>query len=138
VRVLVDTSVWSLALRRGAAESVSVPAQALRSLLADHRIQMIGPIRQELLSGIRDERQFDRLAKHLAAFSDIPLATDDYVTAARFYNLCRSKGLQGSNTDFLICAISVRHGLAIYTTDRDFASFAKHLPLVLYRPEDLV
>lgn len=65
MRVLVDTSVWSLALRRGAAESVSVPAQALRSLLADHRIQMIGPIRQELLSGIRDERQFDRLAKHL-------------------------------------------------------------------------
>lgn len=134
MRVLVDTSVWSLALRRGA-QSSSAPARELRNLIADHRVEIIGPIRQEILSGLRDERQFDTLAMRLAAFPDLPIATEDYVTAARFFNLCRSKGVQGSNTDLLICAVSVRRGLAIHTTDRDFILFAKHLPIVLHKPE---
>jgi predicted nucleic acid-binding protein len=134
MRVLADTSVWSLALRRGD-QSTSEPARELRSLIADHRIQMIGPIRQELLSGIREESQFDKLAKHLSAFPDIPLTTEDYVTAARFFNRCRARGAQGSNTDFLICAVSVLRDLAIYTTDHDFALFARHIPIVLHKPE---
>ena len=58
--------------------------------------------------------------------------TEDYVTAARFYNLCRSKGIQGSNTDFLICAVAVRNNFAVFTTDNDFALFATRLPIVLH------
>lgn len=134
MKVLVDTSVWSLVLRRGS-ELSSAPFQEMQGLITGHRVQMIGPIRQELLSGIRDDTQFNRLAKHLAAFPDLPLLTDDYVTAARFYNLCRRKGVQGSNTDFLICAVSARHRLTIYTTDRDFLLFATHLPIELYKPQ---
>jgi hypothetical protein len=134
MKVLVDTSVWSLALRRGAPPA-SVPAQELQRLILGHRVQMIGPIRQELLSGIRDETQFKRLALHLSAFPDLPLTTEDYVTAARYFNVCRSKGVQGSNTDFLMCAVSVRYRLPIYTTDRDFDLFANHLPIVLHRLE---
>lgn len=81
----------------------------LESLIADNRVQMIGPIRQELLSGILNEAQFKTLETHLRAFPDVPLTADDYVTAARFFNLCRAKGIQGSNTDFLICAVAARH-----------------------------
>jgi len=55
------------------------------------------------------------------------------VTAARFFNLSRRKGVQGSNTDFLICAVAVRHRLAIFSTDKDFAQYAKYLPIVLHR-----
>ena len=134
MKVLVDTSVWSLVLRRGP-ELSSAHSQEMQGLIAGHRVQMIGPIRQELLSGIRDDAQFNRLAKHLVAFPDLPLLTGDYVTAARFHNLCRRQGVQGSNTDFLICAVSARHRLTIYTTDRDFLLFATHLPIELHKPQ---
>lgn len=131
MRVLVDTSVWSLALRRSA-HAQRPEAEELRQLIAAHVAEIIGPIRQELLSGIRDPAQFDSLESHLSAFADLPLLADDYVTAAKFFNLCRSKGIQGSNTDFLICAVAVRHDLAVFTTDGDFPRFAKCLPVVLH------
>ena len=131
MKVLVDTSVWSLALRRGP-HARNPEAEELRRLIAAHIAEIIGPIRQELLSGVRHPAQFDSLASHLAAFADLPLLTEDYVTAAKFYNLCRTKGIQGSNTDFLICAVAVRHDLAVFTTDGDFHLFAKCLPIVLH------
>jgi predicted nucleic acid-binding protein len=131
MKVLVDTSVWSLAFRRGR-QSASEQAAELRNLIADGRVRMIGPIRQEILSGIRDEAQFSDLAAHLAAFPDLPITTEDHVTAARLFNLCRSKGIQGSNTDFLICAVAIHRKLAIFTTDKDFTLHAAHLPIVLY------
>jgi predicted nucleic acid-binding protein len=133
MRVLVDTSVWSLALRRGRAIA-SAPVDELRNLIADHRVEMMGAIRQELLSGIRDETQFKELERRLAAFPDLSILSEDYVTAARFFNRCRARGIQGSNTDFLICAVAVRLGLAIYTTDDDFVQFARYLPIMLHAP----
>lgn len=132
MRVLVDTSVWSLALRRD--DSQQHPEKTeLRQLVAAHVAEIIGPIRQELLSVVRDPSQFARLETHLAAFPDITLHTEDYVNAAKFFNLCRSKGIQGSNTDFLICAVAVRCDLAIFTTDGDFPLFARCLPIVLHK-----
>jgi len=131
MRVLVDTSVWSEALRRANRAESDIVCE-FRSLIAEHRVDIIGPIRQELLSGLRETVQFERLEKHIAAFPDILLAADDYVTAAKFFNVCRTKGIQGSSTDFLICAVAVRRQLAIYSTDKDFSLFAKHLPIVLH------
>lgn len=130
--VIADTCIWSLALRRDRPPDCR-EVQELESLVRDSRIHMLGPIRQEILSGVRKKGQFESLRKHLGSFPDFPLDSEDYVTAARFFNVCRSKGVQGSNTDFLICAVSVRHGLAIYTTDGDFALFAAHLPIVLHK-----
>jgi hypothetical protein len=133
MKVMVDTSVWSLALRHG--DHCRIPyVKEMRGLIQDHRVQMIGAIRQEILSGIRSESQFNNLKRHLDSFADIPILTEDYVEAARYFNLCRSKGIQGSNTDFLICSVSVRKELPIYTTDKDFELFAKHLPICLHKP----
>ncbi len=134
MRVIVDTSVWSLALRRGK-QSISAPAQELRHLIQDHRVQMIGPIRQEILSGIRSESQFIKLQKHLESFPDFPILTEHYVTAAKFFNLCRSNGIQGSNTDFIICAVANRNNFSIYTTDKDFGLFSKHIEIVIHQAE---
>lgn len=131
MRVLVDTSVWSLALRR-AERAPQDEAGELRRLIAAHRVEIIGPIRQELLSGVKEASQFSRLESNLGAFPDLPLLAEDYVTAAKFFNLCRSKGIQGSNTDFLICAVAVRHDLAVFTTDEDFSRFASCVPIVLH------
>jgi len=107
-------------------------AVELKRLITCHWAEIIGPIRQEILSGVRDQIQFDQLESHLAPFPDLLLLPEDYVTAAKFYNLCRSKGIQGSNTDFLICAVAVRHDFAVFTTDGDFQQFARCLPIVIH------
>lgn len=132
MKVLVDTSVWSLALRRRE-HAQSPEAEELGRLIASHVVEIIGPIRQEVLSGVRESAQFERLETCLDAFVDLPLTAEDYVTAAKFYNLCRAKGIQGSNTDFLICAVAVRYDLSVFTTDGDFPHFARCLPIVLHQ-----
>jgi predicted nucleic acid-binding protein len=131
VNVLVDTSVWSLALRRSSTGTPSITA-VLRDLIAESRVVLIGPIRQELLSGVRDQSQFDRLRDSLAAFPDLPLETVDYERAAEGFNTCHRNGVQGSNTDFLMCAVAERHDMAIFTTDVDFTNFQRYLPITLY------
>jgi len=133
MNVVVDTSVWSLALRRRR----SAPAAAvdeLAALIGEGRAALLGPVRQELLSGLPESRQYETLRQHLRAFTDIALEAEDYEHAAAFFNRCRAKGVQGSNTDFLICAASVRRRMTILTTDADFLHFAKHLPIQLHAP----
>lgn len=129
--VLVDTSVWSLALRRDAPRD-GAEARELRALLEDGRVVMMGSIRQELLSGIRGEAQFRRLRSRLQAFTDLVLTREDYEEAAVRYNQCRAAGVQGGNTDFLICAVSIRRRIPIFTTDQDLTHYARILPLRLH------
>ncbi|HEY0372408.1 MAG TPA: PIN domain-containing protein [Thermoanaerobaculia bacterium] len=131
MKVLVDTSIWSLSLRRRNGGQAA-PAAELASLVEDGRVAMIGAIRQELLSGIKERTQFDRLRDHLSAFPDTEIISADYEEAAAFFNRCRAKGIHASNIDFLICAVAVRNEYAIFTSDGDFAQFAKVLPIVLY------
>lgn len=133
MKVIVDTSVWSLFLRRDRTFNDEHVAE-LRELIRELRVQMIGPIRQELLSGIPSKAQFEQLKGHLAAFPDLELTTADYERAALFFNINRGKGIQGSNTDFLICAVSVHHDMAILTTDQDFTGFQKNIPIKLHKP----
>jgi predicted nucleic acid-binding protein len=132
MKVLVDTSVWSLALRRAFRAQNERTSLELASLIEDGRVAMIGPVRQELLSGIRERSHYDRLRDQLRAFPDLEITSADYEEAASFFNRCREKGIQGSNTDFLICAVAARNHLAIFTTDADFAHFGKVLPIALH------
>jgi predicted nucleic acid-binding protein len=133
VNVLVDTSVWSLALRRPAAP-VSAETSELIELVREGRVAIIGAIRQEILSGIRLAEQYKKLRDRLRAFGDIQLDGLDYEEAATCFNRCRAKGLQGSNTDFLMCAVSLRRDLAILTADNDFVGFSRVLGLELHQP----
>ena len=133
--VLVDTPVWSLALRRkGNKRSPKEEklSDALRDLIREGRAQMIGSVRQELLSGIREDQQFVRLRDHLRAFEEPTLQAKDYEDAASMSNRCRSRGIAGSSIDFLICAVAHSRGWQILTTDGDFGHYAKILPLRLY------
>ncbi len=132
MRVLVDTSVWSLALRRRLDGPDKSVRNALANLVEEGRVAIIGSVRQELLSGIKEAAQFEQLRDHLRAFPDLEIATEDYEGAASFFNRCRAKGVQGSNTDFLICAVAARHDLEIFTMDEDFRHFARVLPIRLF------
>ena len=133
MNVLVDTSVWSLALRRSGGGRSAATAELIE-LVREGRVAMIGAIRQEILSGIRAADQYRKLRDRLRAFDDVPLDEVDYEEAATCFNQCRAKGLQGSNTDFLMCAASLRRDLAILTTDKDFEGFAKVLGIELHEP----
>jgi len=139
MRVLVDTSVWSLALRRPPAslnEREAAHVAAMRRFIDEFRILMIGPVRQELLSGVRHRDQFKRLRDRLRAFPDEPLESADYERAAEMGNLCRGAGLAVSSIDLLICAVSIRRDAPLLTTDTDFTRYATVLPLqLLLAPE---
>jgi predicted nucleic acid-binding protein len=129
--VLVDTSIWSLVLRRKTSE-INPFKMEMENLITELRVQMIGPIRQEILSGIREKSQYERLRDNLYDFPDLPLTTAHYEQAAEFFNICRSHGIQGSNTDFLICSVAVNQDIPIFTTDQDFTLFQDYLPIKLY------
>lgn len=131
MNVLVDTSVWSLALRRNQPQD-GVEQQELRELLREGRVVMMGAVRQELLSGVRTSPQFLRLRKHLRAFDDITLDHEDYEEAAACSNRCRAAGIQGSSIDFLICAVALRRRLPVFTRDRDFENYSTVVPLTLH------
>jgi len=132
MRVLPDTPIWSAALRRR--NDADSPYREELLKLVDHGlVEIIGPIRQETLSGISDPSKFIAVRDRLRSFPDLEIGTDDYEEAASFYNKCRSKGIQGSFTDFVICAAAVRHNLAIFTDDRDFQSYRTVLPIHLHR-----
>ncbi len=133
MKVLVDTSVWSLALRRKTPPD-NPSVHELYELVKERRVQIIGPIRQEILSGLREEAQFKALQRHLSSFFDLELTTADYERAARFFNINRRQGVQGSNTDFLICAVAKRYAMPILTTDDDFKLFQQHIPITLHQP----
>ena len=126
----MDTSVWSLALRRKTVHSSPV-TQTLRRLIEQGLAVLMGPVRQEILSGIKHRDQFDRLSERLAAFDDLILETDDYIKAASLCNECLRKGIQASHTDFLIAAAAIHRDFAVLSADKDFARIAALVPVKL-------
>lgn len=126
MNVVVDTAVWSVALRRKRGPEPTEVGE-LAELIQEGRVLMLGPIRQEILSGLRETKQFQKLRDHLQAFPDVALSERDFENAAECFNRCRARGVQGSNTDFLICAVALRLDASIFTTDEDFKHFARVL-----------
>lgn len=137
MNVLIDTSVWSLALRRKphdlGSDERTVVAE-LTELIGEGRARIIGIVRQELLSGIKAPAQFERLRAALVSFPDEPVDTADYEAAAKAGNDCRANGIVVSVVDILICAIALRRNWHIFTTDPDFRNYARVLPIKLHMP----
>ncbi|GAH50797.1 unnamed protein product [marine sediment metagenome] len=131
MRVLVDTCVWPQVLRH---KNPNLElTKKMKDLINDGRVCIIGPIRQELLSGIPDIKQFNQLKELLSSFEDILLKTEHFLKAAEFTNICRSKGIQGSTIDFLICAVAHSENLIIFTRDNDFENYKKYLSIKLIK-----
>lgn len=133
MKIIIDTCIWSLALRRNEPQN-DAHVKELKELINEVRVQLIGPVRQELLCGIKSKKQFDLLRSHLEAYDDLELEREDYELAAEYFNTARKKGIQGSNIDFLICAISTRRKMPILTTDKDFSNLKTFLPIHLHSP----
>jgi len=132
MNILVDTSVWSLAFRK---KEKTAKEQGIVNLLVeftrDLKTRIIGPIRQEILSGFSDRIKFEKVRSSLAIYSDVKIDTKDYENAADYFNTCRRNGIQGSHIDFLICAVAVNNDLSIFTLDKDFENYQKYLSIKL-------
>jgi predicted nucleic acid-binding protein len=122
MKTIVDTCVWSLALRRQdpskmAAGDLQMITQ-LQEAIREGRVIIIGPIRQEILSGIRDRARFAKTQALLDPFLDEKIAVEDFVQAARLFNLCRDHGVECGTIDILICAVAARKQYGILTYDQ--------------------
>lgn len=137
MNVLVDTSIWSLALRRRSHDlnaHQNAAVAELTELIKEGRAKIIGPVRQELLSGITSATQFDKLCETMSSFPDETVGTPDYVAAAKASNVCRPKGTAVSVSDMLLCAMAMTRGWAIFMSNPDFENYAKVLAVPLYVP----
>ena len=137
MNVLVDTSIWSLALRRKAHHPNPVERAAVAevtNLVQEGRGRIIGLVCQELLSGIKTSSQYERLRVVLRSFPDEPVTTADYEAAAKAGNDCRARGVAVSVSDILICAIAMARDWSVFAADPDFKSYARILPLKLHAP----
>lgn len=128
--VIIDTTVWSLSLRRTKPDPAA--RGELGRLIREEQAVLLGPVRQEVLSGYSDPAAFERLRSRLEQFQNEPVFDEDYVTAASYHNACRREGIQGASVDFLICACAVRLEAPIFTRDRDFERYRDVLPITLH------
>jgi len=132
--ILVDTTIWSKAYRRKKiSDEDQSTVRELYDILDMEEEVLIGPVRQELLSGISNKNVFNDLMLKLSGFNNYEVQLDDHDLAAKYFNECLTKGIQGSQTDFLICAIAHRFNLEIFTEDKDFNNYKKYLPIKLYK-----
>lgn len=131
--IACDTSALSQFLRRSSSGSNEI-ARNVEILIEANELVLFGIVRQEILSGIKLPEHFERIEQATQALPSFFADNEDHTTAAKFFNVCRSKGIQGSPIDFLICAMAVRRRFPIYTTDPDFALYEPLIPIELYRP----
>jgi predicted nucleic acid-binding protein len=137
MNTLVDTSVWSLALRRRSGDLTAAEHSVVGELVEltrDGRARIIGLVRQEILSGIKTAAQYEKLRVALRAFPDEPIEVSDYEAAAKVSNSCRSKGIAASIVDALVCEIALSREWSILTTDPDFENYARIVPIRLHAP----
>ena len=133
--ILVDSSVWSLAFRRRRKDlnpEERLITFELRDLIVSGETCLIGPIRQEVLSGLHSEEEFRDLRTQLDFHPGLALTDDVWDLAAEYFNLCRSRGISPDAIDMTICAAAHTHNTPIFTTDPDFKRYARHLPITLH------
>ncbi len=127
--LLVDTSVWSLALRRDA-EATEIEVQQLKdALLGSEIVVTTGLVLQELLQGFSSPKAQAQIVQRFAALPLLQPDREDHISAAGLRNVCRKAGVQLGTVDALLAQLCIRHDLTLLTTDKDFLHAAKHCRL---------
>lgn len=138
--ILLDTSVLSRVFRRQRPGPAERQLQAaFETLMSSERsVGLPGIVLQEVLSGLKSEKQLSELrGRLLAAFTIVPASVDDHVQAARLKNLCIGKGVNVSSIDCLIAASTIAGGHELFSVDEDFEAIRRHSDLKLVREQNL-
>jgi predicted nucleic acid-binding protein len=133
VTLFVDTSVWSLALRRDTVPDVAEVDALKRALQGEEIVVTTGLVLQELLQGFAGPRAADALLERFSALPTIAPDRDDHIGAAALRNQCRRLGVQLGTIDALLAQLCIRHDLVMLTTDRDFSLAATHCDLRVWQ-----
>lgn len=132
--ILVDTSVWSLALRRDSPPDVPHVRRLRHALEGGDLVVTTGLILQELLQGLMPDRARAQVVELFQAIGMIQPTKADHVAAAQVRNTCRANGVQLGTIDALIAQLCVVHRLTLLSTDRDFEHAARVIDLPLWTP----
>lgn len=131
--LFVDTSVWSLLLRRDQPADVPEVRGLVRALEAGERVVTTGFVLQELLQGFTGAKARKQIVERFAAFPLLVADRQDHITAAELRALCRQRGVQVGTIDALLAQLCVRHELTLLTMDGDFGLMANHCPLHIWK-----
>jgi hypothetical protein len=131
MKVLVDTSVWSLSLRKKG--PVNHPAvKKLFALLDEGEdVAITGTILQEVLQAFKNSGTAQRVARNFEALPLLALSRSEYMKAAAIHRKCASKGVAASTVDCQIAEAAIYHGYVLLTADKDFDRIANHTGLKL-------
>lgn len=130
--LLVDTSVWSLALRRDGPATEPEVAALKDALDGTDIVVTTGVVLQELLQGFTPPKARAQIIASFAALAMVQPSREDHIAAADLRNACRAAGVQLGTIDALIAQLCIGHGLTLLTTDQDFVHAARHSPLKLW------
>jgi predicted nucleic acid-binding protein len=132
VTLLVDTSVWSLALRRDVQVRGPEVGHLQDALLGQQAVVTTGLILQELLQGFSGPKARSQIIERFSALPMLQPDRQDHVEAATLRSACRQRGVQLGTIDALLAQICIRHELTLLTTDKDFTHAARHCPLLVW------
>jgi predicted nucleic acid-binding protein len=130
--LFVDTSVWSLLLRRDRPADIREVRALVQAIEAGERIVTTGLVLQELLQGFAGPKARDQIVERFAAFPLLVPDREDHVAAAELRTVCRKRGVQVGTIDALLAQLCVRHELTLLSSDRDFELVAAHCPLRIW------
>lgn len=134
MNLFVDTSVWSLALRRDEAGGQPSVRRLRDALDSAEGVFTTGLVLQELLQGFRGPKARDAIVDRFASLPLLIPDRTDHVEAAEARNACRRNGIQVGTIDALLAQLCIRHDLDMLTTDRDFTLMAPHVGLTIWEP----
>ena len=130
--LFVDTSVWSLALRRDEPAGRAEVGMLVRAVEGGETLLTTGLVLQELLQGFAGPKSRSEIVERFSALPLIAPDRDDHIEAAKLRNHCRRKGVQIGTIDALLAQLCLRHDLTMLTADQDFTRFAEHSRLKLW------
>ena len=133
--LLVDTSVWSLALRRDASSFEPEVHQLKDALTGADVVVTTGMVLQELLQGFSGPKSREQIIDRFASLPLLQPDREDYIAAADLRNTCRRAGIQIGTIDALLAQLCIRHDLTLLSTDNDFKLAAPHCALRVWAPK---
>ena len=128
----MDTSVWSLALRRDQPAGRAEVGMLVRTIESGETLLTTGFVLQELLQGFAGPKSRSQIVERFSALPLIVPDRDDHIDAAELRNHCRRKGVQIGTIDALLARLCIRHDLTMLTADEDFTRVAKHSRLKVW------